>query len=89
MQIRFLTKFLQNEGFLCFFKCKAKVVNEGLMIAFRKDRFKLIDKDSFGIRVSDLLDVDKYPENEDINKYLSENTILLEKFMTRPTVLQV
>lgn len=87
--MRFLTKFLELNGYSCYFKCKANVVNEGLMLAFRNNRFKLIDNESFSVRISDLLDTEKYPENKDISLYLSKKEELFTKFSTRPTVLQV
>lgn len=75
-------------------------VNEGVMIAF-SSKFKLVSNE-YNVRVSDLLQKELYPENNDIINYLSQSDDTCEDILltptksssnqilrSRPTVLQV
>ena len=75
-------------------------VNEGVMIAF-SSKFKLVSNE-YNVRVSDLLQKELYPENNDIINYLSQSDDTCEDISltptksssnqilrSRPTVLQV
>jgi hypothetical protein len=73
------------------------------MIAFLSTRFRLIE--DYSVKLSDLLNVEKYSENADIVRFLpdtpaDQSTLTLEKpqpnkssvaqvLRTRPSVLQV
>uniref|UniRef100_A0A915D3E1 Endonuclease/exonuclease/phosphatase domain-containing protein n=1 Tax=Ditylenchus dipsaci TaxID=166011 RepID=A0A915D3E1_9BILA len=83
---RFLTKFLLSCGFSSTFRVKEKEVNEGLMIAFRSERLRMVD-DSYSVRISDLLD--ENPENKDIVEYLTRHPDVGEIMTAKPNVFQV
>jgi 2',5'-phosphodiesterase len=87
MNRRYLDKYLTSIGFACCFKVKAKVVNEGLMVAFRRDRFSLVNTND--VWLTDLLNVDNYPENRDISEYLQKDKEAYAMFTSRPNILQM
>lgn len=99
MNVRFLSKFLSFNGFKTDFRCKANAVNEGLMIAYNQDKFRLVNNfancenltnsPQNGIRVSDLVDLSVFPQNADVEKLLNKNLEIYKYFKTRPTILQV
>lgn len=99
MNVRFLTKFLLSNGFQTDFRCKANAVNEGLMIAFYQDKFRLVDNFTInkkfnkrlqnGIRVSDLANSSIFQQNADIEQLSKNDPQMFEYFKARPTVLQV
>ena len=86
LQIRFLTPFLQLNGYVPVFNCKENQVNEGLVIAFRADRFDHTVCKNFTVKLSNLLG---QPSNADIAKYLSRNPDISTILSTRPTILQL
>lgn len=99
MNVRFLSKFLLSNDYKTDFFCKANAVNEGLLIAYKQDKFRIINNlndcnnltnlSKNGIRVSDLADSSIYSYNADIENLLKTNLNMYEYFKTRPTVLQV
>lgn len=68
------------------FQIKERDVTEGLMIAYRADRFRL--RSTHDIWLNDLLDTATYPENADVVEYLDKHEAAKEVFLTRPNVLQ-
>lgn len=125
MQSRFLTKTLCANGFAVRFNSKANEVNEGLIIAFRVSKFRLVPfkelsveqeektkeveseacavesetaeeapsrktfLESPSVRVSHLLDTNRFPGNADVAECLARNPELMQYCQTRPTILQV
>lgn len=84
MQMRFLGPLFDGMGMEMCFEKKRKEVNEGTVIAFRRDRFRKVDSSSFWL--AELLENN---ENEDARRVLSTSPKSLEIFSARPTILQV
>ncbi|KAL3078779.1 hypothetical protein niasHS_014561 [Heterodera schachtii] len=90
LQKRFLIQFLHFKNYSSVFNCKGNEVNEGLLIAFRNDRFHSLaesDGDNFTVKLSQFLEEDT--ENSDIRTYLRHREMLREKITSRPTILQL
>ncbi|VDK54482.1 unnamed protein product [Anisakis simplex] len=87
LQMRYLPALLREYGYECYFKKKAIQVNEGLMICFRRKHFRLLE--TYDMWLTDLLDLEKFPENEEIVNLLERDPAAKNLFVTRPTVLQV
>ncbi|KAH7731660.1 Endonuclease/Exonuclease/phosphatase family protein [Aphelenchoides avenae] len=86
MKMRYLEKFLEQNGFTSLFKLKAKAVNEGLMVAYRRDRFQL-----HGVYDVNLIDLFDSPENADVKAYAEAHPdeAARERIKERPNVLQL
>ncbi|VDM41353.1 unnamed protein product [Toxocara canis] len=86
-QMRYLPALMREHGYEVFFKKKAALVNEGLMICCRKKHFNLLD--AYDMWLTDLLDLQKFPENEDVVHLLERDEETKNLFITRPTVIQL
>ncbi|KAI1725313.1 endonuclease/Exonuclease/phosphatase family domain-containing protein [Ditylenchus destructor] len=89
---RFLENFLSECGFTSEFQSKANVVNEGLVIAYNISKFRQVTSTSPSmIRLSELIDTDKYPENTDIVSLLDhqEHAPIKALLFEKPTVVQL
>ncbi|KAI1731807.1 endonuclease/Exonuclease/phosphatase family domain-containing protein [Ditylenchus destructor] len=89
---RFLAKFLSECGFTSEFQSKANEVNEGLVIAYDNSKFRQVTSTSPSIiRLSELIDTDKYPENADIVSLLDnqEHAPIKSKLFEKPTIVQL
>uniref|UniRef100_A0A914H331 Endonuclease/exonuclease/phosphatase domain-containing protein n=1 Tax=Globodera rostochiensis TaxID=31243 RepID=A0A914H331_GLORO len=89
MQKRFLAQFLLLKDYSTVFNCKENEVNEGLLIAFRNERFHSLAErpENFTVKLSTFLAND--PANEDIRSYLTHKPIVSSIVTTRPTILQL
>uniref|UniRef100_A0AAF5DHU7 MARVEL domain-containing protein n=1 Tax=Strongyloides stercoralis TaxID=6248 RepID=A0AAF5DHU7_STRER len=85
MQKRFLLPFLEQMNYSNYFAIKGNFVNEGVLISWKKSKFKLLRSEN--ILIKDMLDLEEYPENMDVCKYLEKDEEIDDKFRTRPTVL--
>uniref|UniRef100_A0A915AGX7 Endonuclease/exonuclease/phosphatase domain-containing protein n=1 Tax=Parascaris univalens TaxID=6257 RepID=A0A915AGX7_PARUN len=86
-QMRYLPALMREHGYEVCFKRKAVAVNEGLMICFRTEHFKLME--IYDMWLTDLLDLEKFPENEDVVRLLERDEETRTLFTTRPTVIQL
>lgn len=84
---RYLPLTMKQFGYETKYKKKGNLVNEGLAICFDHQKFKV--ENIYDIWLSELLDVKKYPENEDVVRFLEQNEIFKERFVSRPCVLQL
>uniref|UniRef100_A0A0N4ZD04 Endo/exonuclease/phosphatase domain-containing protein n=1 Tax=Parastrongyloides trichosuri TaxID=131310 RepID=A0A0N4ZD04_PARTI len=85
MQKRFLLPFLERMNYDNYFAIKGGLVNEGVVISWKKSKFKLIQSEI--VLVKDLLDLEMYFENRDVVEFLKKDEEIDKKFRTRPTVL--
>uniref|UniRef100_A0A0N5BAH5 Endo/exonuclease/phosphatase domain-containing protein n=1 Tax=Strongyloides papillosus TaxID=174720 RepID=A0A0N5BAH5_STREA len=85
MQKRFLLPFLEKMDYDSYFVVKGSLVNEGVVISWKKSKFRMIMSES--VIVKDLLELSQYPENSDVSEYLEKDEEINKKFRTRPTVL--
>jgi len=89
MNIHYLSKLLSSLGFTYKFRPKADGLNEGLVIAFNSQRFRLLEDTS--VYVKDLLSCVNHPENNDVEEWLLslKPTTIYRYFVSRQTLLQV
>lgn len=88
MNVHYLSKLLPSLGFTHCFQPKADGLNEGLVIAFNSQRFRLLENSS--VYVKDLLSYVKHPENNDVEEWLlSLKPTVYRYFVSRQTLLQV
>jgi transcription elongation factor len=73
------------QGYTPIFNCKQNQVNEGMIIAYRSDRFET-ESVNYTFKLSDLLD---QHYNSDICKFLKANPEIYKILTGRPTILQV
>ncbi|MFH4978309.1 hypothetical protein AB6A40_005018 [Gnathostoma spinigerum] len=85
--LRYLPQVLASFGYECSFRIKEMLVNEGLAICYRKSQFRLMSVNDAWL--PDLLNPVDHPENADVFSFVESDEGLKEKFVTRPTVVQL
>uniref|UniRef100_A0A1I7TM52 Endo/exonuclease/phosphatase domain-containing protein n=1 Tax=Caenorhabditis tropicalis TaxID=1561998 RepID=A0A1I7TM52_9PELO len=81
----FIKPFLKTMNFSSIISTKVRQISEGVTVAFDEKKFRSIYSNSFAL--TDL--AEESDANEDVRKILKSSDVSLERFSTRPTIVQI
>lgn len=84
---RYLAHWMESFDYETCFTKKGLLVNEGLAMCFSRVKFKL--HGLYDRWLPSLLNLDEYPENEDVMQFLEKCQRLKDRFISRPAVIQL